>query len=336
MEKYLFKRSKFSEIFEKAEECGISSSDEEAPINFVLHNLKNKYFNKYVKNHISFINCDINFLKMCQKIKNNTIKEYLENMFCNYYTDDESLLVDDFLCEKISLDCYENKIIFLNISAGNYCLDRDEDGNYAAHAICAILVPSKNNQYSLYYMNPHGEVMLPYTYFEEYVTRKRAKIYDFKKNTVDFVVINSIVNFCNTNLSTNIYFDNTKKHNYYGVNLQEEDNHGICFIFPSVVYYYLCVYFTEERELEYDGVKKIIPSFQNMLENGDFNLAMHSCFMDFDRRFKKCIFDILDSNKNHEDIVEELIKCLDISKYRFIKNLTHAMVSFLYDEYKES
>ena len=55
-------------------------------------------------------------------------------------------------------------------------------------------------------MNPHGDVMKPYTYFEEYITRKRCKKYDFGKNTVDFVVMNTIVQYCNNCLNTKIIY----------------------------------------------------------------------------------------------------------------------------------
>ena len=104
--------------------------------------------------------------------------ENIQDLLTCYYKDNKRHLQEEFLCEKIQNDCIHKKIIFLNINAINYCLDRKEEGNYATHGTCAILIP-KNNEYHLYYMNPHGDVMKSYTYFEEYITRKRCKKYDF-------------------------------------------------------------------------------------------------------------------------------------------------------------
>ena len=39
--------------------------------------------------------------------------------------------------------------------------------------------------------------MKPYTYFEEYISRKRSKKIDFGKYTVDYMVMKSICNYCN-------------------------------------------------------------------------------------------------------------------------------------------
>ena len=143
----------------------------------------------------------------------------------------------------------------------------------------------------------------------------------------------SIVNYCNKNFGLEIYYDSTLQHNYYGVNLQEEDVHGVCFIFPSVIYYYFGKYFTEKRELKINGEKKTLPSFKDMLKTGKFNLAIHSCFMDFNKNYKKVIFDTIYSNQTHEEVVAQLIKCLNKSSYHFLKKVTNTMVSFICQEY---
>jgi len=343
----LNRRTTFKVIFEQAEECGISSSIDDGPANEILQSISQTHFDPAIKKKISFITVNIDFFKMCKEIKKGKINDYIEdNMFCSYWLqsklDEEDMFVEDTIGEKIQEDCSKNKIIFININANNYCLDREEEEKYAAHGVCAILAPRESTEnkklkgYNLFYMNPHGEVMKPYTYFEEYISRKRSKKIDFGKYTVDYMVMKSICNYCNKKMKTNIYYNSTKKHNYYGVNLQEEDNHGICFIFPSVVYYYLGVYFTKKRELVYKDIQKDIPSFCEMLNTGKFNLAIHSCFIDFNKNYKKIIYDSLDSDKKHQEVVEELIKCLDKSKWAFIKNVTSTMVSFIYKIYRKN
>ena len=82
-----------------------------------------------------------------------------------------------------------------------------------------------------------------------------------------------------------------------------------------------------------NGVTKILPSFKEMMMTGQFNLAIHSCFMDFSKTYYKTIFQHLDSSNTHEQLVEKLIKCLDKSKWHFLKNMTNTMVSFVNQEY---
>lgn len=339
----LNKRTTFKKIFQQAEECDIVSAVDDGPANQILHSISHTHFDPEIKEKVSFITVNIDFLKMCRAIKSSHLNDFIQdNLFCSYWfkskLNDEEMFVEDILGEKIKDDCLKKKIIFININANNYCLDREEEEHYAAHGACAILTPKKNkknNSYNLFYMNPHGEVMKPYTYFEEYISRKRSKKIDFGKYTVDYMVMNSICNYCNEKMNTDIYYDNSINHNYYGVNLQEQDNHGICFIFPSIIYYYFGSFYTKKRALVYKDVEKCIPSFKEMLNTNKFNLAIHSCFIDFNKNYKKIIYQSLNSKKKHQEVVEQLIKCLDKSKWAFLKNLTGTMVRFIHKIYMQ-
>tara|TARA_B000000475_G_C16000947_1_gene448890 strand:+ start:1631 stop:2644 length:1014 start_codon:yes stop_codon:yes gene_type:complete len=323
----LNKRTKYTDILERASLCQMDVACDISQANKILHNLKFTHFNKFVRDKLSLLTTTINFWEICKDINN---IENIQDLLTCYYKDNKRHLQEEFLCEKIQNDCIHKKIIFLNINAINYCLDRKEEGNYANHGTCSILIP-KNNEYHLYYMNPHGDVIKPYTYFEEYITRKRCKKYDFGKNTVDFVVMNTIVEYCNNYLDTNIIYTMDEAHNYYGVNLQEHDYHGLCFIFPSIIYYYFAKYFTEKRELCIKSKIKYLPSFQDMLHNGNFNLAIHSCFIDFNKHYKKVIFDSIDNPLN--ETIDKLEKCLFKYGKPFVKNLSSTMINFIYKHY---
>lgn len=323
---YLNKRTKYDDILKQAEICELDRSYYDTSAVKILHDLKNTDFCDSMKNNISLLSTNINFYQICKDINN---EQNIEDLLAGYYNDKSRHLQDEFLVSKIALDCNNKKIIFLNINADYYCLDRNEESNYANHASCALLVPT-NNEYHLYYMNPHGDVILPYTYFEEYITQRRCKNYDFGTNTVDFVVINSIVNYCNNYFDTNIIYTMDERHNYYGVNLQEHDHHGLCFVFPSIIYYYFGKYFTEKRELTIKNETKILPPLKDMLHNGDFNFAVHSCFTDFNKHYKKVIFDCIDQYFTLSDIVDKLEKCLEKYGIAFVKNLSSTMISFIY------
>jgi hypothetical protein len=143
----------------------------------------------------------------------------------------------------------------------------------------------------------------------------------------------TLADYCNKKFNTNIYYDYTMAHNYFGVNLQEEDNHGMCFIFPSIVYYYFGKYFTEKRTLVAGSQTQVLPSFKEMLDTGKFNLAIHSCFMDFNTTIKMRIFTHLRNQETHEQLVEKLIKVLSKSKSHFLKNVTNTMANFINQDY---
>ena len=65
----LNKRTTFKDIFEKADECGLVTSDEDGPANQILQHMSYKYFPDSIKNKISFITITIDFFEMCKKIK---------------------------------------------------------------------------------------------------------------------------------------------------------------------------------------------------------------------------------------------------------------------------
>ena len=70
-----------------------------------------------------------------------------------------------------------------------------------------------------------------------------------------------------------------------------------------------------------------------MLDSGKFNLAVHSCFAEFDTNYKKVIMECIKESQKHEVIVKQLVICLSKSKYRFLKNTSDSFVSFICQDY---
>lgn len=336
---YLNRRSTYVDIFEKVEASGISGDNSFTKSSQVLNHFK---YCVFPKNNISFINLDINYFHICKLLKTKGVKNYINDILCTYWegSKKKTYYCEEFFQEKIVNDCLNKKVIFIDINAVNYCIDREEESNYSSHAVCAILVPQDDtdsymSEYKLYYVNPHGEVMKPYTYFEEHITRKRSKIYDFGKETVDYVVLKSIIDLCNEN-GTNIYYDNTNKYNYYGANLQEEDTKGSCFIFPSIIYYNIGMYFNNKKLIKRKDKELYLQEFKHLFEKGDFNLAISSCFTDFSKGYEECVFKNINKNFNDGEIILKLIKCLNKSGIHFIKNMCNTMINFICQEYFQS
>ena len=131
-------------------------------------------------------------------------------------------------------------------------------------------------------------------------------------------------------------YQRTEKHNYYGVNLQEGDDHGVCYIFPIVIYYYFGIYFTEKKALRSGGKVRYVKPFQNLLKNNDIDLMVHACFADFDADVTKILFDSLykkKTEKNSTATINLLTKSVNNSKFRFVKNITNTIISFISQAY---
>jgi len=286
-----------------------------------------------MERNLSYTVVDINYREFCQTLENGDIDNYIDQDIYASYCCRKNIIVCDRLVTKLREDCNNRKTIFLNINCDEYCLDREEEENYACHGACAMIVPKRGKGYNLYYMNPHGEVMKQYTYFESMSTRTRSRKIAFGTDIIDCLVIKKIVDYCNGKFDAKIYYDYSNNHNYYGANFQENDTNGVCFIFPNIVYYYFGKYFNETRVLEYNGKKKVVPSFKDMLNGGKFNLAIHSCFMDFNKNYKKLIFKTLDDDHGQEKTITKFIKCLGKSNWHILKNITNTMVTFISQEY---
>lgn len=327
---FLGKRCKYQDIFQKATNLGLDSNDCVSDSTIILHNLKNTVFPTYMKNNYQYASLNINFREICELMyeKKNLDKYVQDNLFVGYYSEEQEIIVDDTLVEFVDEMSTQNKIIFFNIDADEYCIDREEECNHSTHGVCALLVPI-NNTYHLYYMNPHGEVMKEYQEYEIFLSSSRSKRLNFKNNFVDCVVMEGIVNSLQNILNIPIKYDNSPAHNYFSVNLQEHDNHGTCFIFPSVIYYYFGMYYNHTKKIYNNDSHVTIPTFNSLLYNNNFNLAIISCFIDFDKNYKDQVFNIIKNDIDLTLATENLIESLEKSKHRFLKNIINTMTNFI-------
>lgn len=110
-----------------------------------------------------------------------------------------------------------------------------------------------------------------------------------------------------------IYFKNNKKHVYYGPCLQTADNHGVCFIFPIILWYFY--------EKEYNVASK-------MLKNGDIiKFVCHSI-----KNFHPLLSKIINSKNNFDDY-DDVSDTLEELDYVFVKNVCGRTISFMTQKY---
>lgn len=337
---YLNSPNKLSYIFNKAFKIGFASLERVCLSDKLLSVIKDEVFPKKMKEKMEYITAFIDYKKLVPQIKKyemnnaNEKKNELEEIPSYFCCDENRTIFEQPLVDRLKDLCINRKIIFINFGIESYFVDRYTEGNYAVHGTCAILIPNEKD-YNLYYINSHGQDVLYNTNFEIVQTKTRLNTIKFDK-PVDCVVIKAICNYMKVNHDILIHYDSSEKYNYYGANLQEGDDHGVCYIFPVVIYYYFGIYFTEKKRLCVGGKVRYVKSFQNLLKGYNVDLMVHTCFADFDTEITKILFNSLHkkkTEKNSTNIIGLLTKSINNSKFRFVKNITNTIISFISQSY---
>ena len=120
-----------------------------------------------------------------------------------------------------------------------------------------------------------------------------------------------------------------QKDTYDGVNLQSGDGHGICFVFPFVIWYYFGNFYNKTREI--DDIT--IPSVKHMLLSGNINRFVHSAFVDFSEKFKNIFIENIREFRNKKERIRTLENSIIKDGTYFIKKLGNTMVSYLTQAY---
>ena len=307
------------------------SSNDDGPIHRMMHQLRNLDFSKKMKRKMVYTLMDIDYLQIVPHIINRNqeaLEKGIKNVDVSYFEGNNKEMFEDSLVNYLTENISNRKIIFFNLSLRNYCYDDEEEDRYATHGSCAFMVPRIGKGYDLYYVNHHGEAMDGTLDYERVLTRTRNQKYSFKQ-PVDFIVLDQIVKYMNTRLRETIYYDFTTRHNFYGINYQEEDVHGFCFIFPIIIYYSLGKYFNEAKTLNLSGVTKNLNPVSQTLKEGKLNFFIHSCFTEFDEGYNQVVFNFLGTKKEEKKFMEELDTVLAKLKFRFLKKLAGYMYQYL-------
>ena len=322
---------KIKDLLAACEAYEFDSSNDDAAVHQMMHQLRNLDFSKKMKRKMVYTLMDIDYLQIVPHIidrNQEALEKGIKNVDVSYFEGNNKEMFEDSLVNYLTENISNRKIIFFNLSLRNYCYDDEEEDRYATHGSCAFMVPRIGKGYDLYYVNHHGEAMDGTLDYERVLTRTRNQKYSFKQ-PVDFIVLDQIVKYMNTRLRETIYYDFTTRHNFYGINYQEEDVHGFCFIFPIIIYYALGKYFNEHKTLSVGGVFKNLNPVSQTLKEGKLNFFIHSCFTEFDLSYNEVVFNFLGTEKEEKKFMEELDAVLAKLKFRFLKKLAGYMYQYL-------
>lgn len=302
------KNKKFSSIFKKAWNIGFSNPelcDNKAQMCF--REIQRKCFKK---KDVKLINLQLDFLDILPSIDSKRFNDIMYDQNCSYYTrkNNKYTCWETDLEEEIEKCRTKKKALCIMIDIVNYMWF---EGAYATHS--TILFIQKNGVVS--YINSHGENMKDINVYK-YKTKKSQRNKSLAFNApLDVIFMEKFVNhynrFCDK--KHKIYFKNNKKHVYYGPCLQTADNHGVCFIFPIILWYFY--------EKEYNVASK-------MLKNGDIiKFVCHSI-----KNFHPLLSKIINSKNNFDDY-DDVSDTLEELDYVFVKNVCGRTISFMTQKY---
>ena len=233
------------------------------------------------------------------------LHDLYEIMECGFYMKGMRFVLE-FLHITLAEAMEEGKFIYVVLSIENYELDEFEEGNkYGHHCTALMFYPKSHNEYDCFYINSHGERMMGTKDFDDRYTRRRYTRHSFEE-PIDVVCIKSYLNFLRKTFvelenRVQIAYDGSKYHNYYGPNLQGGDDHGVCFAFPLIIWYYISNFYNKERmRVDTEGKKHTIRPMKEYLEGRDLIALANACFLVFHKKYEEAIWNEEKVGRNKE------------------------------------
>ena len=307
----------------------LAITDGDSQMNKFIYKIKSKIFSKSLSKKMKIINVETDYRTYCDYWKcsqSRRLEELYRDMLVSYY--ENNVYKDDFLEDVIVKYTKKKKILFINFNFCDYGLDDDIDYyEYVPHGCVLILLPHKGKYYA-YYINSHGKDLLIYdTYgFKLGKHKKRDIVYDVP---VDVMFIGTYLDFLRKHYNFNVVYNSSDKHNYYGCDLQSGDHHGICFIFPYIVWYCFGKYYNKERHYFFRGKKITLKSTRQMLLGGNLTECIESFILGLNEKYDTLYFKgQMDKSYNREKYTKKLDLILEKSGTVFVKKLLGVFIPF--------
>ena len=277
--KFTEKLLSIKQLDDIVEKNNISNVDFDNLIHKVCCHIDSESDNKHIATMQAYIDLDDLFRSYEDSGENyddfESRSSTLQSSWSGYFDEDKNLCEDWFILSLNRL-MKKNKIIFVYLDLHYYFVTKKEQPKYwergdhesVNHSTAMIFYPdnskgsSEFKNYNLYYFNPHGCGQLNETSYSMYVTKKRKKTIELPMH-MDGFIVESFVEMFNSLIDdydeecgkkNRIHYDISKRHNYYGTNLQGSDDWGVCYLFPFILWYELKTKFTETTWLLQDSL----------------------------------------------------------------------------------
>ena len=331
---------KMVNILRKMKRTKMDSFDTNTYAHQTCLEVRNQLFTPAMKEKIVLLQACLSLGDILPSVENQEAisDDILADVGCGRYSieNEKRVYNKEYLHLNIKAYQEQRKIIFIMFGFTDYFVYPFQTGNgHLAHSVCAILVPRKEH-YECYYINSHGQDMMETDFYEWPISRKRVKRVHYTK-PVDVIFMENLVRFWNSqSVESNnyIHYNDTARYTYLGPNLQAGDNHGVCFMFPQIIWYYIGRYYHKRHYFQYKEKWHAIFSGEKLIRNGNLSLFVISCFGDFCPKYEENIGEQwlsidqkkLINYKSLQDIIET-------RQTRFIKSILRALVHFVTQRY---
>ena len=222
----------------------------------------------------------------------------------------------------------KKKIIFFQLGIPEYLVcDGNKKKEYAAHGVCVIMIPNKTS-YNCYYINSHGQDLEDNDFFEFILSRRRTK----KKalpEPADIIFMKSFVKYINSQGECIVKYNESSKFTYKGANLQAGDNHGICFIYPLIIWYYFGKYYSKNQILNTEFGKIKVPTGKYLIKSGNLGHFIESIFWQFCPKYFEILNHQINLRSSYKKFSTILEKYIIKEDYHFIKKLIGPYISYI-------
>jgi hypothetical protein len=145
----------------------------------------------------------------------------------------------------------------------------------------------------------------------------------------DVVFMKALVAHINAKSDIVMNYDGTSKYTYRGANLQAGDAHGVCFIYPLIIWYNFGKYYTKSQVLETEFGKIEVPTGKSLMKSGKFNHFIESMFWQFCPKHFEILRHQYNLNASQQKFSEFMERSIEKDTYRFIKMLIGPYISYI-------
>ena len=334
---YLYnpKKKKVANYLKRASQMKLDSIDTSSIAHEKCRRAQTLLFNKSMKDTVLLQTILPMAKLMPTKSYTKVDKSCLENIAVGRYfkkKTGEYEYSHEYLYSNIQELISQQKIIYIMMGMEEYCLIEGICENfYSTHSTCLILIPRKD-RYDAYYINSHGRDMADTCNFVRKITKRRTKTVSFDI-PAELVFITDLINYWNSledfnSNPINIKWDTSAAHTYYSTDLQAGDYHGVCFMFPQVLWHHMGEFYTKKKTLEMDWGKTVINTGKKLLETGQLSLFVKYAFTDFNKEYCTTFIKNLSEEykKSSDDPLQNIIekrstvfvKCILCSLVRYM------------------
>ena len=281
---------------------------------------KNDFPQKMRDTSLLYFAADLEEFMHCVERKEG-LNDYFRELTTSRYTYENGFKFhEEMMIENILYLMDNQKIIFFQMGVPDYMTSQTDKGTvYDAHALCIIMVPNKD-MYDCYYINSHGHTIDTQHHYEFIMSKRRSRMFKLKE-PADVVFMKALVQHINTNGDIKVNYDGTSKYTYRGTNLQVGDSHGVCYVYPLIIWYHFGKFYTKRQVLETEFGKIHIPTGKSLMKDGKFNHFIESLFYKFCPKHFELLAHQYNMNSSQQKFSSVLENSIAKENFRFIKML---------------